>query len=271
MFNIRCFLRAGLFLLAVIGFRIVPLIYAQQQVSDFQFQYEQYRQEVTQFEVARNDYLKHETLASKNEAAAKTQKFILQRAATFRTYFAALRQAVAENNGISESDKSSTDSKLNEQINWLKDYEDNINNLSNPSLEQLFNYSDIFEARESDYRLLGFETLAHVLIGKIVSLNQEYSLLLNDLEPYVQKSPAGYLTNWLKEARKSLSESEQHIEAAKEVLKDIHKGTVTQQRAERIFASVQTEVNASQEVLQKGMGYQKEIVRKLNETLSIEN
>ncbi|NMC36469.1 hypothetical protein GYA49_05495 [Candidatus Beckwithbacteria bacterium] len=258
-----------LFLLLIsVQLLIVSPIFAEDRlISDFEYQYEKYRQLYPEYETARDEFLQTNSLASQNIAIEKTRTLLAQRAQVMRTYLLALKFKLQSNLGISKDDKEKLSASIDDEVGWLQNHMDDINNASNPTLGDLFEISKRFEKKETDFRVLGYETMSRVIIGKVYTLNQEYIAISSQLKPYVEETGVGYLSNWLNEAQNSAFEALQSLKSAETMVDELVRKSSSSEQVIKAFTQIKTDSESAKLALTKGIGFQNEIIDDLNKRL----
>src|SRR5690606_38019174 len=114
-------------------------------------------------------------------------------------------------------------SQLDNEIGWLQNHMDSLEDIINPSLTQLFEISDRLERKEADYRELGYRSMAYNLIGKMRAHHQQFVTANNNISPYVKMAndKAGFLKNWIDESQSKGHQALQYILAAEALIEEI--------------------------------------------------
>lgn len=245
---------------------IVPS-FAQNELSDYQYQYEQYRQVYPEFTKARDAFLQYETLASQQEAISFTKKLLLQRDQVMRAHFLLLRRRLNEAPEIVSSERTRLASSLTSEIEWLDTNIKDIQAISTPTLGQLFELSDRFERRERSWRQLSYEVLSRILLGEVRQFQAEAGAINFLLDEYFSRQSDGnktLLKNWLDEAKNGAYWSQQGVGEAEKALTEMLKYKGEAKETVRQFAKLQTTLTGSQQWLVKVVGFQKEIIQKVS-------
>jgi hypothetical protein len=237
-------------------------VFAQQQVNDYQYQYEKYRQEYKAYELARNEYLKQKTLASQKNAIEKTQAILVQRASVLRIYLMALKYKLSLAEGILSSDRTKLSAQLDIQIQWLQNNADDIQSMSNPTLTDLFEISKRLESRQKSYLNLSYETKARIIIGKAKIVNQKYTSILAEIKPLLLEGGMGFLQNWLNQAQDMSLQASEKIRNAEALISKLQ--TSDSKQINKAYGEISDYLIEAQRLLQKGAGFQKEIVGQIN-------
>ena len=251
---------------------VVSPAFAQDRlISDFEYQYEKYRQLYPEYETARDEFLQTNSLASQNVAIEKTKALLAQRAQVMRTYLLALKFKLQSNLGISKDDKERLSASIDDEVGWLQNHMDDINNASNPTLGDLFELSKRFEKKETDFRILGYQIMSRIIIGKVYSLNQEYMAISSALKPYIEETGVGYLQNWLDEVQNNTYNALQNLTNAEGMIEELVKKGSSSEQTIKIYSQIKANAEGAKLSLLKGIGFQNEIVDDLSKRLPATN
>ncbi|NMB56844.1 hypothetical protein GYA19_02800 [Candidatus Beckwithbacteria bacterium] len=246
-------------------------IYAQREVEDYNYQYEKYREAYKDFEVARSDFVKHQTLTSQNELIEQLRRVLIQRAQVMRTYFLALKYKLNTTAGVANSEKAELGASLDDHIGWLQNNMDTIEDLPSPTLSDLFEYSKRLEKQDADYLILGYTSLATILSGKMRNLHQQLLNVNSNLKSYVDSSNIKFLTNWWKEADDSILKARNKLTNAETLINEELAGnTSNENKVVTILSEIQVILKDSQTDLLNGSKYQKEIINEMGKSLNLE-
>jgi len=240
--------------------------FAQRQVQDYTYQYEKYRTNYDEYTVAKNEFLKQKTLTSQKDALDKTKVIITQRAQTLRVYLMALKYSLNTTAGIANEDKIRLSANLDEEIGWLQNHIDDITGMNNPTLTDLFEISSRLERKKNQYIILSHETVAHILIGRLRQLNQEYSATNSVLQPLVDKYKNSFIKNWYDQSVDMTFRCDQSITNALAIAEELKKAN-DENAASKSLVSIKNELGNGKQLLKDGVGYQQEILKELNKIL----
>lgn len=112
----------------------------QKAIQDYKYTYSLYQQANSEYQLAKQQYLNSQTLAAKTKAQEATYNFLKARDDVLRTYLSALRQKLAETQGINEADRGVLYSRIDQEVNWYINHRDRIPSAG--SLGDLFADSD---------------------------------------------------------------------------------------------------------------------------------
>lgn len=109
-----------LVLVALPALLAVPINASSQQAyRDYLYQFDVYRSVFSDFQTARGEYLKFQTLTSQSTALTKAKTMLAQRAMLLRTYLLLLTERLNENPGLAADEQNRYLSLLTSEINFL--------------------------------------------------------------------------------------------------------------------------------------------------------
>jgi len=242
--------------------------FAQNELSDFQFQYEKYRGEQEAYASARNKYLEYETLTSKNEAIKATKQVLIRRAQVLRTYFILLKKRLHSTPSVVVEEKTKLSAYLDQEIEWLEKHIEELESLANPPLPQLLEISKRIERKNLEYRSKAYQTITSVLLGKARAAHGEQTAINVLLEEKVKENSdstaSASLKNWVNEAKNNAYWGGQAIERAEMFLSQFDNYQKYADELVKILSKVQAELETAKRLFKKGVGFQKEIAEKLD-------
>lgn len=257
-----------LLLLVTCYLLLITPSFAQNELSDYQFQYEKYREEEDAYLSARNKYLEYETLTSKNEAITATKQVLVRRAQVLRTYFILLKYRLHATPSVVDEEKSRLSGYLDEEIGWLEDHLKELEGLSNPQLAQLLEISKRLERKDKEYRSNAYQTISNILLGKSRAISAEQTAINVLLEEKINESQnatsAASLKNWIGEAKNNAYWGSQAIQRAEINLPEFERLKYDVEDLVRLVGKVQAELETAKGLFKKGIGFQKEIVEALS-------
>jgi len=238
--------------------------FAFREFDDYSYQYQQYEEKYQQFISAKNKYLKYQALTSKDEAITALKDLILQRSQTLKNYLLVLKYKIDNTSGVIENQEGKgLLSQLDKQIVWLDEQSDELDELEQPTLEELFVLSDRIEDKEGDLKNLSYRVISEVILGKIRNLQAESVSVTESLKDKISKSQgadnAEQLNLWLKEVRVQNYLSQKEIEAAEINLWKLQSEKETKQMVKH-FSNLKIDVDDAKIYLQRAVDYQKEIL-----------
>lgn len=93
---------------------------SQQAYSDYLYQFQQYRQNYSDFQVAQNAYLKFNTLQSQSQALTATKTMLSERDTLLHAYLLYLFERVGEQGGMTTVNRQLYQSLLTNELSFLE-------------------------------------------------------------------------------------------------------------------------------------------------------
>ena len=210
--------KAVLILIFFFLLTLTSLVWAQEQVFDFNqanndylFTHNQYLQAHKDYLTTRQAYLNYQTLTSKTEAQAKALVMLETRDETIRTYLLTLRTKLAEV-GILNYQQNVIYLRLDEEITWYATHKTNF--ASAGSLNDLVDTASETEKRYPKTEILIYQTLNAILSSKETLLQEEINQQIDSLETKISlirekgDKETALLERWLLEAENRLGRSQ---------------------------------------------------------------
>lgn len=154
-------------------------------LSDYNKQYDLYRQNYSSYVTSKNKWLTYRTLDSNQEALTNGKIFLKQRVTVVISYLNMLKQRVQDASGFETEEKNLIFSKLNVEQTWLFDHL--LKYDSAATLNDLERLSGQFEDRyTSVIQYISLQTAGEILYNKERTQN---NLLLDIFNRLEQKLP----------------------------------------------------------------------------------
>lgn len=173
--------------LLVVFVFLAPYVKAQdfdfnKAYQDYVYTQTLYDQAYSDYEGAKDFYLKNQTLTLKEETRKKTLAMLRARDEVERVYLAALRMKLLEI-------KVAVPAKLDSEIEWYKNHKDGYKD-SDP-LEDLFKKSKEVEDRyKSDTSIVIYDSLFNITIGEIDNLRVDHENIYKSIRETLDKNVA---------------------------------------------------------------------------------
>lgn len=240
-------------------------VYAQNEISDFNYQYQKYDELNSVYKNKRDSFLKFKTLTSQTEAVEATANILGQRAATMRAYLLALKYRLRHTDGVDPNIKAELSSKLDDEIGWLQNHLDTLDGMSHPALSDLFEISSRMERRQNIYLPLAHKTLSYIMLGQVFSVYQKMTALNTEISSHIDKVDHNQqLRNWFVEAEKQVFLGNDAINSAQKFIQEFPTKDTNEKHIARQYAKVRDQLEIAQQALKQGLEYQQEIIKKLN-------
>lgn len=234
---------------------------SQQAYQDYQYQFSIYRQRLSDYQVALNQYKQFKSLASQQDVLEKVKLYIAQRGNVAKTYFLFLNEKITENPGMIASEKQTYRAILTNQIAYIDQHL-----VLAPSIASLDDAQKVSEKFESNYDVM--QSAYRQIIGALelgyldyfsrqfdeVAVHAQALINASRIDSSPQKQ--AILDRWL------LALSNKHTlfqQKANTIRSTIPKITGDVQQQERIFQQLQSSVNAARQDLLESAAYLKEL------------
>jgi len=160
-------------------------VYASSQRSyqDYLYQYDQYRQNLTDFQTAKNTYLQFQSLAAQTDAYNKTKLFLTQRDNLFKAYLLLLSDKLDENPGVSPNDKGTYQQLLASESAFLTTNAQQI-----PGAISLNDVTSLSPPFENQYKTLQRDirkVLIILALGQLTTLNNSFQTITSAAQAIV--------------------------------------------------------------------------------------
>lgn len=169
--------------------------------QDYQYSFTKYDQASTDFDNAKNSYLKNTTLKLKEDLRQKTIQMLKARDQLIKVYLTMLRMKVVENKGLTDEYKNNLFAKIDPEVEWYN--LDSSKYLDSDSLELLFDKGDQPKNRyESSTILIINEAMAYVTIGEVTEARTNHEQIFTGIRSLIDAGvSSGKLTltpfnNW---------------------------------------------------------------------------
>lgn len=159
--------------------------------QDYLYQFDLYRQRYTDFQVAKNEYEKFNTLTSQTTALQKTKAMLGQRDQLLHAYLLLLLEKLNEESGLSATTKQLYRSLIASELTFLEGHAQLI-----PSIGSIEDAVQVSSELESHYRVLQTsirQILIGLSLGQLSILGQMYDTATRDSQSLIVAS-AGYFT-----------------------------------------------------------------------------
>ena len=166
-------------------FTSVGLTYAtaDQARQDYLFQFDSYRAKYTDFQVAKNEYAKFNTLTAQATALEKTKTMLAQRDLLLRAYLFLLNEKLNEDAGLNAATKQLYKTLISSEVTFLEGHAQLI-----PAIGSLEDAVHVSRELESHYRVLQVsirQILIGLSLGQLSILSTLYDKTLRDAQALV--------------------------------------------------------------------------------------
>ncbi len=153
----------------------------EQAYQDYLFQFDRYRQLYSDFQVAKNEYLKFKTLTSEATALEKTKSMMNQRDQLLRSYLLTLYEKVNDaNSGLTAITRDQYQRILGNEIAFLETHAQTISAIG--SLEDADQVSHELESHYTVLQTSIRQILTGLSLGQLAILAKFYDALVLDAQ-----------------------------------------------------------------------------------------
>lgn len=251
----RNFLRFAFVFLVLLGLPVLltPVRASSQQAyQDYLYQFDLYRQTNTDFQVAKNEYLKFKSLTSQATALDKTKLMLSQRDELLRAYLFLLNEKLNEDRGLAATEKQLYQSLITNEVTFLNAHKDRMASIG--SLEDTVTVS---RELESHYMILYAsmrQTIIGIIVGTLSVQAQRFDTTNNAAQAVVNSSRGAFtpqkqatMDRWLLQIANKRSLYQQKIESIRTASNQL-KGNY-QDEIDRTFQTMQKDASEAKQYL----------------------
>ena len=181
-----------LIVLSLLALPLLHIVHAtsEQAYSDYIYQSDQYRNSYSDFQIAKNEYLKFKTLTSQTTALEKTKLMLVQRDQLLQSYLNLLKEKLNEDTGLGAPDKNQYLGILQNELTFL-----NNHSALMPSIGSLDDATNISKQLESHYLVLrtSIQQLRIALrLGAMSRLSLQYDDTVQKAQTLMDSNRAGF-------------------------------------------------------------------------------
>lgn len=237
---------------------------ANQAYQDFLYNYNLYRQSYSEYTIAKESYLKYQTLTSKNEALQKTSQMLKNQDEVVKTYLTALRLKLMEASGNAGYEQNTLYTKIDNEITWYKNHQENLNSAG--TIEDLIALASKGGNEYEETEILIYQTLGAILNGKenvfYGKINQNIKTLKEKIGEIRTKGDknTSLSERWLLEAENRLTRSQEKQLSAQNLLTQIKTNDSNKLKS---YNEAQFTIQESHQYLKEANSYLKEVIKEL--------
>ncbi|OHD25944.1 MAG: hypothetical protein A2Y38_05705 [Spirochaetes bacterium GWB1_59_5] len=149
---------------------------SQQAYQDYLYQLDVYRQTHTDFQVAKNEYEKFQSLTSESTALAKTITMLGARDMLLKSYLFLLNEKLNEDRGLSQTEKQLYQTVIGSEVKFLAEHAGRI-----PSIGSLEDATVVSRELESHYIVLHASlrrTIAGLVLGNLAIQSRQFDSIV---------------------------------------------------------------------------------------------
>lgn len=143
-----------------------------------------YQKAHSEYQIAKNGYIKNPTIAAQAQAIEKTKTMLELRDETLITYLRALKQKLADTQGVATNDLNNFSAQIDLELAWLSTHKNSISSAG--SLSDLVDDSDEAADRYSETtEVVIYNTLNSVSLGKVVSFRNRERDVVGEIKDFL--------------------------------------------------------------------------------------
>ncbi|MCL4360192.1 hypothetical protein M1555_02965 [Patescibacteria group bacterium] len=240
---------------------------SQQAYQDYLYQFDVYRQKDSEFQVARNEYLKFQTLTSQNTAITKTTAMLSQRDLLLRSYLLLLKEKVNEVPEMSGADQNLYLTLINNEVSFLESHSQLVTSIG--SLDDAVNVEGQLTGHYGILEASMRQTLVGIATGTLANLAKRYDIALADASAVVNSNRGVFtpekqamIDRWILQITNTRSLYQQKMDAiAADTNKMSHTDVLIEQDSQ--FSQIQQEISEARQYLVEGTSYLSELTKAL--------
>lgn len=193
----------------------------KQAFTDYNLNYDRYRNAYQDFISAKNSYLQYKTLNSQNEALTRTKYYLETRDDLLIAYYNLLKEKLKLAEGLTPYDKNLKINILDSRISFFLDHKNTIPAVS--SLEDTVGKSAEIDNKKEDLQAEGEKTVGYILIAKEETASNNLSEIINNITITVNQirgsgKDTAKLDRWLLETNNKWIISQKKSDDARKLL-----------------------------------------------------
>ncbi len=163
---------------------------SERAYQDYLYQFDVYRQRYSEFQIAKNEYQKFNTLTAQASAVDKTRLMLAQRDQFLRAYLLLLKEKMDETPAMSGSDKQTYVTLINNEVSFLENH-----SLLVPSVNSIEDAKRVSGDLENHYLVLHRairQTIIGISLGQLTGLIQDYDIALTNSRNLLSANPGAF-------------------------------------------------------------------------------
>lgn len=153
--------------------------------SDYTYNLAQYQKAYADYQLARTQFLRSQTLGSQTAAQEATLKMLQSRDEVVKTHLTALRKKISDTEGLSGPERELYFSQIDQEVKWYDTHKTNLP--STGSLDDLVDDSAKAEDRYKSTILVMYNGLAAVSLGKVVNYQDKLTTIIGELKAKISE------------------------------------------------------------------------------------
>lgn len=239
---------------------------SQQAYQDYLYQFDIYRQNYSDFQVAQNNYEKFQSLEAQTDALNKTKTMMSQRDQLLRSYLLVLDERLREDQGLPAATKQTYETLLQNEATFLANHAQLIT-----AIGSISDATQVSGQLESHYAILQSsirQILIGLALGQLNILNNFYSNYLQEAQAIINTDSGSFSTDkqqtlnrWILEIQNKQTLFQQKYSAL--VAANAQWTSQDQSNLDQQYASMSNQIDGARQYLVEGASYQIELKNEL--------
>lgn len=241
---------------------------SQQAYSDYLYQFDRYRQTYSDFQRAKETYLKYRSLTSQTAAVTATQTMMTQRNLLLRGYLLFLNEKLNEDQGLNEAAKQQYQGNLQKELAFLETQNQQIAGLT--SIDEATSTSKLLETHYLPLQITVRQTIIGITLGKLSGLARTFDqnlqtaqTLVNENTGVLAPEKVSIINRWLTQIQNTRSLYQQKIDEIEAATTTQFSTIRTVSDVDQKIADINKKFTEAQKLLIQMTGYLGELVRAL--------
>ncbi|MEK7119839.1 MAG: hypothetical protein AAB889_04945 [Patescibacteria group bacterium] len=239
---------------------------SQQAYQDYLYQFDLYRQTNTDFQVAKNEYLKFKSLTSQTTTLEKTKTMLSQRDELLRAYLFLLNEKLNEDRGLTATGKQLYQALIANEVTFLNAHKDRMTSIG--SIEDTVNSSKELESHYTILYASMRQTIIGIILGNLSVHAQRFDTIGTTAQALVNTNRGAFtpqkqatIDRWLLQIANKRSLYQQKIEAINTTNNQLKSNY--QEEIDRSFQAMQKDAGEAKQYLAEATGNLTELMNAL--------
>lgn len=163
---------------------------SERAYQDYLYQFDVYRQRYSEFQIAKNEYLKFKTLTSQAAAVEKTRLMLAQRAQFLRAYLLLLKEKINETPTMAGPERQTYLTLIDNEVSFLDNH-----SLLVPSVSSVEDATRVSGDLENHYIILHRairQTIIGISLAQLTGMSQDYDIALTNSRNLLSANPGSF-------------------------------------------------------------------------------
>jgi len=241
---------------------------SQQAYQDYLYQFDRYRQTYSDFQRAKETYLKYHSLTSQTAAVTATQTMMTQRNLLLRGYLLFLNEKLNEDQGLNETAKQQYQGNLQKELTFLETQNQQIAGLT--SIDEATSTSKLLETHYVPLQITIRQTIIGIALGKLSALARTFDQNLQTAQTLVSANSGvlapekvTIINRWLTQIQNTRGLYQQKIDEIEAAATTQFATIRTLSDMDQKIADINKKCTEAQKLLTQMTGYLGEVVQTL--------